>query len=56
MHLNSLQAQAILDGAQTKARSMGPPFVIAVLDARECASGRGLGKLDLIPLPGRRQP
>jgi uncharacterized protein GlcG (DUF336 family) len=33
MHLTSHQAQTILDGAEAKARELGLPVVIAVLDA-----------------------
>lgn len=33
MHLNSRQAQTIIDGAEAKARELGLPVVVAVLDA-----------------------
>ena len=33
MQLSSLQAQTVIDGAEAKARALGLPVVIAVLDA-----------------------
>ena len=62
MQLTSYQAQTIIDGAEAKAREMGLPVIIAVLDAGahlkafSRMDGAVLGSIDIAMRKARPPP